>query len=109
MRTVHPRSLIAFLACVTLTVTAGVAIRAWRAEAAPGDTDATFVPITPCRLVDTRPAPDRVGTFGAFTIHDTRTVAAHGSNGNCTIDADAVGLSLNVTAVGATAPTFLTI
>jgi hypothetical protein len=103
------RTLVAFLAGITLVIVAGFAFQSWRADAAPGDSDATLVPITPCRLVDTRPAPDRIGPNGAFGIGDTRTIAAHGTNGQCTIPTDAVALSLNVTAVGATAPTFLTI
>lgn len=83
--------------------------QAWSASAAPGDDDATFVPITACRLVDTRPAPLRVGTFGAFGIDDTKTIQARGTNGDCTIPSDAVGVSLNVTAVDASQATFLTI
>ena len=31
-----------------------VVTQAWNASAAPGDSDSTFVPITTCRLVDTR-------------------------------------------------------
>jgi hypothetical protein len=46
---------------------------------------------------------------GAFGIDDTKTIEATGANGDCTIPNQAVGLSLNVTAVGATRPTFLTI
>ncbi len=73
-----------------------------------------FVPITPCRLVDTRPAPDNVGPrstpIGAAEI---LAISAHGSNGNCTaasaIPTSATGLELNVTAIGATSGTFLTI
>lgn len=86
-----------------------VALSAMRAEAAPGDDEATLVPITPCRLVDTRPPPDRVGPQGTFGAAETRTIIAHGTNGQCTIPSDAVGLSLNVTAVDASLPTFLTI
>jgi hypothetical protein len=67
------------------------------------------VPITPCRLIDTRPGQHHVGPYDTFGVADTKTVAATGTNGDCTIPVDAVGLSLNVTAVGATAPTFLTI
>jgi hypothetical protein len=82
--------------------------QAWSANAAPGDTDATLVPITPCRLVDTREpgqAPLNVG--------EIRTVEAHGTNGpivgsECTIPTDAVGLSMNVTAVRASVRTFWT-
>lgn len=69
-----------------------------------------FVAITPCRLADTRPAPNTIGPRsmpigGAESV----TIAARGSNGDCTIPADAVALSLNVTALGATEQTFLTI
>jgi hypothetical protein len=71
----------------------------------------TLVSITPCRLVDTRPAPENVGPkISPLGPTEILTVAAHGDNGNCTgIPSSATGLSLNVTAVGATAPTFLTI
>jgi len=87
---------------------AALTFQAIRADAVASD-EASFVPITPCRLIDTRPDPDRVNVIGAFGNDNTRTVQAVGTNGNCTIPADAVGLSLNVTALGATAPTFLTI
>lgn len=70
-----------------------------------------FVPINPCRLVDTRAAASvgpRTTPLGAEEI----TLLAHGSNGECTgasaIPTDAVGLSLNVTAVNASEQTFLT-
>jgi hypothetical protein len=84
-------------------------VNAWRADAAPGDSDATLVPITPCRLVDTR-EPGQA----PLNIGEIRTVEAHGTNGpiagsECTIPADAVGLSMNVTALNATVRTFWTI
>jgi hypothetical protein len=75
-----------------------------RVDAAPGDTDSTFVPIDPCRLIDTR-QPGQT----AFTAGETRTLAAHGSNGACTIPPDAVGVSMNMTAVDASAVTFVTV
>ena len=108
MFTLQRRTLVAFLTGIALTLITGFALYAIRADAAPGDTDATFVPITPCRLVDTRPAPFRVGPNGTFGADHTQTIAARGTNGNCTIPNDAVGLSLNVTAVDATQATFLT-
>lgn len=80
---------------------------AMRADAAPGDVDTTFVPVAPCRLADTRPAPDRVGSAGSFGADETKTFVARGSNGKCVLPADAVGLSLNVTAVGASAAGWL--
>ena len=104
--TVRIRSMVWFATGVvtTLLVTA-VVMQTWRAGAAPGDADATLVPITPCRLLDTRPP-----TTAVFGAGETRTLTAHGVNGACNIPNDAVALSLNVTALGATAPdTFLTI
>lgn len=109
-RTVRVTSLVWFATGAMLaTAVTVVVLQAWRVDAAPGDDDATFVPISPCRLADTRPAPNRVGDQGAFGTDDTKTFDAHGTNGDCTIPADAVGLSLNVTALRATLPTFLTI
>ncbi len=72
----------------------------------------TFVPITPCRIIDTRPEPAfNVGTRSTpLGGGDTLTVSAHGDNGNCTgIPSAATALSLNVTAVDATMDTYLTI
>jgi hypothetical protein len=97
------------VASLTLAVLAGFAaaiVLLWavRAEAAPGTTDSTFVPIAPCRLIDTRPAPDRRGPLGKLGPR-TVTVQATGLNGDCAIPTEAVGLSLNVTAVLATLPT----
>jgi hypothetical protein len=93
---------------VALACAGAIGLHAWQADAAPGDDDTTFVPITPCRIVDTRPA-FRINTFGALSAADTITVAAHGTNGNCTLPTHAAGLSLNVTAVNPTQPTFLTV
>lgn len=71
---------------------------------------ATFVPITPCRLFDTRPAfqiGDRSAPLGPG---DVFTVNATGDNGDCTdIPTSAIAVSMNMTATDATAPTFLTV
>lgn len=95
-------------AALALTTLVGIT-RSVAVDAAPGDTDSTFVPITPCRLADTRSEPNRVGPAGTLARDDTTTFQATGKNGECTIESDAVGLSLNVTALGAsTAGDFLT-
>ena len=69
-----------------------------------------YVPIAPCRLIDTRAASTvgtRVGPLGAG---EAATFDSYGTVGECTqIPSAATGLSLNVTATNATAPTFLTI
>jgi len=104
------RSIVWFVTGALLATTVTLMfVNAWRADAAPGDIDTTFVAITPCRLADTRPAPDRVGTADALGADDTQTFAVHGSNGECTIPTDAVAVSVNVTAVGASVESFLTL
>ena len=71
---------------------------------------AAFVAITPCRLVDTRPAPQTVGTRTTpLGPDETYAIAARGAQGNCALPGTAVGLVLNVTAVAATQATFLTL
>jgi hypothetical protein len=105
------RRLIGAFTAGALTATASTMalLTPWSARAAPGDADTTFVPITPCRLVDTRPAPNRVGTQSSFGTADTKTFQATGSNGECSgIPTDATALSMNVTALSATQQSFLT-
>ncbi len=71
---------------------------------------AVFVPITPCRVMDTRPSPETVGTRSTpIGANETYTIPVLGVNGNCTIPADAVGLSLNVTVIAPSASSFLTV
>ncbi len=82
------------------------------ADVSEGDRP-VFISINPCRLLDTRPGDATVGPKSSpLGPGETYTVTAHGDNGECvgasTIPTDALSLSLNVTAVGATAPTFLT-
>jgi len=69
-----------------------------------------YVAIAPCRLIDTRPAPDNVGPR-ATPIGDGETLLIAGTGdvaGPCNIPAGISAIETNVTAVGATAPTFLT-
>lgn len=71
----------------------------------------TFVPITPCRVMDTR-LESNVGPkttpLGSGEVHTVNTTTAN--TGNCTeIPTTATGLSLNITALDATLPTFLTV
>ena len=71
---------------------------------------AVFVPIVPCRLFDTRPAPDNVGPRAtALGAGEVFTQQVGGPNGNCNIPTDATAVSMNVTAVGGTAGSFLTV
>ena len=107
--TISPRALTAFASGLAVALIAVFVFQAWRVDAAPGNVDVTFVPLSsPCRLIDTRPGESHVGPHDTFGPTDTKTIMA-GQNGNCVIPNVAVGLSLNVTAVNATAASFLTI
>jgi hypothetical protein len=103
--TLRARSFAWFVTGAVLAVaTTLVFVDAWSVGAAPGDTDTTFVPVTPCRLFDTRPAPDTVGPRNTpLTGGIAHTQSVRGANGNCTIPNDATGVAMNVTATNATA------
>jgi hypothetical protein len=71
---------------------------------------AVFVPITPCRLMDTRVAPDTVGPrTSPLGPADTYSVPVVGANGLCNLPPDATSIVMNVTAVAPTAGSFLTV
>lgn len=74
------------------------------AFAAPSPPNPVTVPITPFRLVDTRPPPD--GPNQPFGAGETRSYQAAGVGA---VPADAVGVVLNITAVGTTADSFFTV
>ncbi|HUQ94759.1 MAG TPA: hypothetical protein VM120_23970 [Bryobacteraceae bacterium] len=68
-----------------------------------------FVPVTPCRLVDTRPGEGRNGNFGPPLIAGGTTRDIPVTQGVCNIPAAARAYSLNVTVVPARPLSFLTI
>ena len=69
---------------------------------------AIYTPINPCRLADTRPAPDTVGSRTAGLGPDeVYTLDGWGAVGDCNLPTGTSGLALNVTAVGPSAATFL--
>lgn len=81
------------------------------AEISAGDRP-VLVPIAPCRLVDTRPAPATVGPRASkLGAADTLAVTVQQPATPCTglIPTDALSLALNVTAIGASELSFLTI
>ncbi len=70
-----------------------------------------YVPVTPCRIIDTRPGSGQVGPQnsplgpdGIMTVDGWGDVA-----GDCNLPSNSTGLQLNVTAVNATQATFLTL
>ena len=104
--TISLRSVVFFLAGVVTAVIVVWVFQGMRADAG-GDESASFVPIEPCRIVDTRPTRgigDRTTPLGPGEV---LTVQGTGPSGNCDVAADAVGLVLNVTADQATENTNL--
>ncbi len=68
-----------------------------------------FVPITPCRLFDTR-ADNQVGPRKTpLAAIETYVQQVTGANGNCNLAADAVAVAFNVTTVNGTGASFLTV
>lgn len=79
-------------------------------QAATGSTASALVPITPCRLMDTRPGLDNVGPRATpLGPGEAYALSAWGKQGKCTIPNGATGLSLNVAIVNPTAASFLTV
>lgn len=82
-------------------------------QATEPDDATAYIPITPCRLVDTRSdAQFHVGPHSTLGPDSKITVGGWGAQGECTsppLPINISGLQLNVTALGATVPTHLTI
>jgi hypothetical protein len=66
-----------------------------------------YVPVNPCRLVDTRAGANNVGPRTTPLTTSAATFAVAGSNGNCTgasaVPANATAVAMNVTIVNPTA------
>ncbi len=95
---------------VVLAITA---TQAWQATAAPGDTDSTYVPVQPCRLLDmrpgTEPAAGKKTPLGAG-VANVFTQQVTGNVGSCVgIPSGAVAVAMNVTIANPTAQSFLTV
>ncbi len=78
-------------------------------NATGNDVPSSFVPIVPCRLVDTRgaaPIGVRTTPIGA---RESVTFQVTGSNGLCVIPATANGIASNVTSLNPTSRSYLTI
>ena len=106
MVTLRIRSIIWFATGVVLTLFATVLVmQTWTADAAPGDTDSTFVPVTPCRLFDYRPAESPAGgKKNPLVAGSPATQQVTGTVGNCVIPTTGVvGVAMNVTVVNGTA------
>ena len=99
------RPVIAFCVVGALGIATAIAI-----GATGGGTPSSLVPISPCRLVDTRPTPLTVGTRSTpIGASQTVTFQVTGANGQCTVPSDATGIASNVTIVNPTASSYLTV
>jgi hypothetical protein len=105
--TIRAKTALWFATAVVFSVFATLLVsHEWRADAAPGDTDSTFVPVTPCRLFDFRSGPNNVGPkntplgAGESSVYIQNVT---GTNGDCNIPPGAVGVAMNVTIVSPTA------
>ena len=96
------------VALVAATVSAVGLVRDVAADG--NGTPSVFVPIVPCRLADTRPGGGHIGGR-ATPIGAAETVpfAVWGTNGDCSLPNTATGIATNVTAVGPTADSFLSV
>jgi hypothetical protein len=74
------------------------------------DGQSTFVPIEPCRLLDTRPAPTTVGPRATpLGPGETYRQQVTGPNGDCNVPSGATAVTMNTTALSATDWSFATI
>jgi hypothetical protein len=106
-RFVHLGVVVALSAAV---VTSSLVVRSAGAAGAGGGVASAFVPITPCRLADTRAGADHVGSVtGPIKGQQSVTFAVWGSNGLCSIPSSATAIATNVTAVGPSAASFVTV
>jgi hypothetical protein len=78
-------------------------------NAAEANAESVFVPITNCRIFDTRSTEDVGPRQTPLGPDEEFVVDGRGETGNCTIPEAATALQLNVTAVNATATTHLTV
>jgi hypothetical protein len=104
--TIRVRTAVWFATAVVLSVFATLLVsQEWRADAAPGDSDSTFAPVTPCRLFDYRPGESPAGGMKTPLVAGSpATQQVTGTVGNCVIpDTGVVAVAMNVTAVDGTA------
>ena len=105
----HARVRWATIGALCAVVAGGGGLMSASASVGSGE-KAIFVPITPCRVMDTRIAPFTVGArSNPIGSGETHSISVRGSNGNCTIPTDATGLAMNVTAVNGTDASYLTV
>ena len=105
--TINIRTLFGFAAGFVIAAIMFFGFQALTADAV-GTNESTFVPITPCRLFDTRPGATNIGPRSSPLGEDSSySFQVTGTNGDCTIPAAATAVSINLTGVSPTAATNL--
>lgn len=105
--TISLRTLVAFAAGLAVATIVFFAFQAVTADAVDSD-EATFVPITPCRLFDTRPGATNIGPRSSPLQEDSAYIfQVTGKNGDCTIPNAATAVAINLTGVSPTTATNL--
>lgn len=95
---------------ISLVAATIAAVGAIGVVGATGGSASSFVPLAPCRLFDTRSGPDNVGTRSTpLQEGETVTFTVRGTNGNCTIPESATAVTGNLTVVGPSSNSFVTL
>jgi hypothetical protein len=93
-----------------LAVTLGYGGLNYAGAITPRSVGNVFVPIVPCRLFDTRPAPATIGIRALPLAAEEEFVAqVTGANGDCSLPSTSTAVVLNVTALGPVGAGFLTV
>jgi hypothetical protein len=113
MITVRIRSVTWCMAGIAIALALVWSLAAWRASAAPGPDEATFVPVSPTRIMDTRD-PTNVGLAGPFVSPISQRLQVTGTIATTTgrqliVPPGSNGVVLNVTVVNPTANGFVSI
>ena len=107
--TIRPRSIAAFTAGLAVAAIGVFTFQSWRAEAVDSG-ESSFVPITPCRLLDTRPASTVGPRSAPIGPGEAYPLQVTGTQGKCVgIPAQATAVSINLTGLLATQSTFVSI
>jgi hypothetical protein len=97
------------LGAVAVLASASTVVFIGAVRAAPAATPTLFVPMTPCRLVDTRPSQHVGDVVGPIGPQQEVVFQVRGANGQCVIPDTALGIVANATIVSPTAASHLTI
>jgi hypothetical protein len=106
------RPLVTALALLTSGTIIGVTTQHIASADVSAGNRPVLIQITPCRITDTRPAPQTAGPRSVpLGPADTHTIDVQVADTDCTgkIPTDASAVALNITSLGATQQSFLTI